>query len=116
MRDFYDTPGGRRLIDSTLPRIADALERIAAALEKSQSRSSLGDLAQEFVSAGESESTAFVQRLLEEIESARGGLTVRSKEDLAKLKDGRVLRKLTESGVRLEYNEDETEVDLTKQV
>lgn len=32
--EFYKTQAGRRHYDGTLPRIADALERIAASLEK----------------------------------------------------------------------------------
>ena len=32
--EFYKTQAGRRHYDGTLPRIADALERIAAVLEK----------------------------------------------------------------------------------
>jgi|WetSurMetagenome_2_1015567.scaffolds.fasta_scaffold26021_5 hypothetical protein len=34
MLDFYKTAGGRRFIDVTMPRIADALERILDILEK----------------------------------------------------------------------------------
>ena len=32
MLEFYQTIGGRRFIDGTMPRIADALEKIAAEL------------------------------------------------------------------------------------
>lgn len=32
--EFYKTPAGRKYYEGTMPRIADALERIAEAMEK----------------------------------------------------------------------------------
>lgn len=128
MLDFYKTSGGRRFCDSTMPEIAKQLKRIADELRQANKLkahelglTSTADVAMEFVSDKDKEgedavvnppsvnalsdddAENFAGGLLKEMVDA-SSLSLSSPEDIAKLKDSKVVSRLRQAGVSIEYN------------